>query len=550
MIPLVVVGGLELPASARAAWLAESLDPNRYQDWPEETPLIRGESSGAFDTVGDLLGALPELEAPAFFELTADGLRCFLTPDAAEDLSQDIATALRLAERHGGQGLVAFVAFTEEVACVLPVGEGTGLDAPTWMPAAEVLGVEVIALPFISVMDYIKALGANPDLTRDQFLAERRGLGLRPLQEQPLHQNLLKRLAGIDPAEMHRAMHEGEVADIEGKPLSKTHADPESLSKAIEAATPAVRAAAIELLSLLDPDTTTEHAVELLKDPSRQVRRHAVMALGNAATDVAFEHLLELDQGSLDDDPVLQGILREAIEKSEAPSADERVLARIREHAKEEPWDDAKRGTAERTTLTRRAALALEHAAARLGHKVAPALQNWFEKHPHEEFRRAAAQALVESQVDLTPKQQEAIQLALMGMGKGANQDEARRLAILGVPRGDYSGGLMRFQDIDAKQLASLLDEGFAHPEMAQNEAPPISLFLEWMQRHPELKAGGYLIPPSRPDYRLSLDTLTLDDLEGVPRERREELEELFEALGETATNVEPEGYALRRWWT
>ncbi|MEZ4373197.1 MAG: HEAT repeat domain-containing protein [Polyangiaceae bacterium] len=551
MIPLVIVGGLEIPESNQAAWLAESLDPAQYQDWPEDTPLIRGESEVAFDNVGELFAALEsDLEAPSFFELTPDGLQAFFTPDMSEDLSQDLATALRLAERHGGEGLVAFIGFTEDVACVLPIGEGTGLDAPTWMPVGEALGPELIALPFISVMDYVKALNADPDLTRAEFLAERRGLGLLPLTEQPLHQELLKRLAGLDAQALHAAMDKHEVTDIEGKPLSKTHGDAAALRAAIEAASPEVRAAAVELLSLVDPESSAAHALELLQDPSRQVRRHAVMALGRSPSDSHFEALLDLDHGSLDADPVLQGILREAVEHSEAPSADEHVLARMRRHADESAWSEATRGTPERQNLMRRAALALEHAAARLGANVSPALENWFEKHPHEEFRRAAAQALLESEAELKPKTQEAIQLALMGMGRGANQDEARRLEILKLPRGDYSSGLLRFEEIDAEQLRQLVGEGFAHPDMTQNEAPPIGLFLEWMQRHPELKASGYLIPPTRPDYRVSLDTLTLADLKGIPKERRDELEELFEALAETATNVEPEGYALRRWWT
>ncbi|MCA9642156.1 MAG: HEAT repeat domain-containing protein, partial [Myxococcales bacterium] len=535
MIPLVIVGGLEVPESNQAAWLAESLDPAQYQDWPEDTPLIRGESEGAFENVGELFSALEsELEAPSFFELTQDGLQAFFTPDMAEDLSQDLATALRLAERHGGKGLVAFIAISEEVACALPIGEGTGLASPTWMPAGEALGPEVIALPFISVMDYVKALDSDPDLTRAEFLAERRGLGLLPLEEQPLHQELLKRLAALDAKALHAAMHEHEVSDIEGKPLSKTHDDAEALRQAIAAATPEVRAAAIELLSLVDPESTAKHALELLKDPSRQVRRHAVLALGRSPSDSDFQVLLDLDHGSLDADPLLQGILREAVEHSEAPNADEHVLERMRSHAKEEDWGKALRGSPERQALLRRAALALEHAAARLGYKVAPALENWFDKHPHEDFRRAVAQALLEANPDLTPKKEEAIQLALMGMGKGANQDEARRLEILELPRGDYSNGLMRFEEIDAGQLAQLVNEGFAHPDIAQNEAPPIGLFLDWMQRHPELKASGYLIPPTRPDYRVSLDTLTLGDLKGIPKERRQELEELFEALAET----------------
>ena len=138
------------------------MDASRYQDWPEDTPLIRGESEGAFETVAELLNALEQdLEAPSFFELSSEGVQAFFTPDMSEDLSQDLATALRLAEKHGGKGLIGFIAITEEVACALPIGEGAGLDSPAWMPAGEVLGPEVIALPFIAVMDYVRELDAH-----------------------------------------------------------------------------------------------------------------------------------------------------------------------------------------------------------------------------------------------------------------------------------------------------------------------------------------------------------------------------------------------------
>jgi hypothetical protein len=138
----------------------------------------------------------------------------------------------------------------------------------------------------------------------------------------------------------------------------------------------------------------------------------------------------------------------------------------------------------------------------------------------------------------------------LNGMGRALNDDDARRRQLLGVSDENYSLGLIRIQDVDADALQTLVDERFANPDTSQNEAPPISQFLEAMTDHPELRASGYLIPPTRPDYRVSLDCLYLPSLEGIDEERQEELEALFEELAETATNTDPEGNAFRCWWT
>lgn len=70
------------------------------------------------------------------------------------------------------------------------------------------------------------------------------------------------------------------------------------------------------------------------------------------------------------------------------------------------------------------------------------------------------------------------------------------------------------------------------------------------LTEHPELRVGGYSVPQSRPDYRVSLDSVWLDDLDAVPAARRDAVVALFEQLEGTATNVDPEGAAHRCWWT
>ena len=89
------------------------------------------------------------------------------------------------------------------------------------------------------------------------------------------------------------------------------------------------------------------------------------------------------------------------------------------------------------------------------------------------------------------------------------NKDEKTRNALLGIHKGSY----VQFSNLDAETLEKLIDSNFADPEEAQNDAPTIAEFLEFMQDYPEYKAHGYTIGLDRSDYRVSIE-----GLEGYPK--------------------------------
>jgi hypothetical protein len=203
----------------------------------------------------------------------------------------------------------------------------------------------------------------------------------------------------------------------------------------------------------------------------------------------------------------------------------------------------------DRAQLADRAGHVLALIAARKLVSAEKQIFQLFDRHPAEEVRQAAARSLGELNGPLVQKRTEEVGYALMGMGKSLNQDDARRAELLGVDTKDESLGIMRYEDLDRERLGKLLEERFADPNTTQNDSPSIGQFFELLSLHPELKVGGYSVPISRFDYRISVDSVYVD-IETVPEERREEVEQMFEELSQTATNTEPEGSTHRCWWT
>jgi HEAT repeat protein len=577
MILVVVVGQLEIPKENQARWRELRLDAKRFDDWPGGTPLFTGESPGKHRSVGDVLATAEALTGtPDFFEIDGERVNGLFTPETTDALHQDLATALRLAGEVGAQGQIAFVVPSESLAFVVNIGEvehdhhhdhdhGDDCDhdhdhdhhhheAVGWVPAQDAFNLSpVTSLTFIRTMEYLQTWQADNAVTRAAYLAERANLGLLPLAEQPQHQAVLDLVRAASPEILHMAMVAAEVADDSEAPLARRIPDAAALEKALADAAPNARAAAIELLSLTDPDAAIARIEPFLTDPSTQVRRHAVRALGHVPTDAALERLLAIEP-SRSDDPYFLEVLTSAGLASAAPNADALVRALLDEpELARDTWKSLDRvnDAGRRAELTERANQRLGLVGKRLGEAAARDLLAIHDHHPAEEVRLAAANALVHTPGPDVEARAHEIMATLNGMGRALNDDDGRRRKILGVENENYSLGLIRVQDIDVDALQTLVDERFANPETSQNEAPPISQFLELMTEHPELRAGGYLIPPTRPDYRVSLDSLYLPDLEAVDdEERREELEGIFEELAETATNTDPEGNALRCWWT
>jgi hypothetical protein len=551
MIPLVVIGHLTLPDTARAAWHGARLDPAAFA-WPEGPPLMQGHSPGEFATVGDLLAALDVLGgAPDYFELErpAAEVRGFLLPETVNRLHQDLATALREAGRHGGRGEVAFVAITEQAAFVLRIGGDDDAPEAEWMGSNQVFADDAQARRFVAEMEFVGAWDRDPTLRRADFLAAQDGLGLAPVEEQPHHRAVIARVLGASPAAAFAAMQG--VTGRHDRPLSERYADAAALRGALERADPPARASAIELLAILEPTAALDHVEALLADPSEHVLRHTLRALGRIPDDGAFTRLLAF--GGPRCVGFVQMAREAALADAAAPGADALVRAALDGPA----FDAAAWSRRDRAADPTGWMAAVDNATALLGavairqrSDAAARVLEIFFGHPVAAVRVAAANVLARLGGPIVEANTAPLQMALMGMGLALNQDDARRAALLGVDTTDESLGIMRFGGLDGERLRALVEEGFANPETSQNASPPIGAFLAMLTDHPELRVGGYSVPKSRADYRVSVDTVWIDDLDAVPAARRDAVVSLFGALQESATNVDPEGSAFRCWWT
>jgi hypothetical protein len=524
MVPLLVIGHLDLPETARPAWHGARLDAAAFA-WPEGPPLMQGASAGEHATVGDLLAALASFEgSPDFFERDGVELRGLMLPQTVDRFAQDLATALREAARHGGRGEIAFVAFTEQAAFVLRIGDE---DSAQWMGSNQLFTDDAQARRFVTEMEFVGAWDRDTSLRRRDWLAAQEGLGLLPLEQQPHHREILERLLAGDAAVLFAAMQR--VTGRHDRPLVARYTDASALVQALRDAEPPARAAAIELLAIVDPDAAMDRLEIMLADPSEHVLRHAVRALAQIPNDAAFERLLGIAG------PRIIGFVQIArdwaLGEHKAPNATAIVCAALERDGIE---DNA----------------VLDAVSVRNIGEATPRVLKIFEHHPLAPVRVAAANVLARLGGPLVEANTQALQFTLMGMGKALNQDDDRRAALLGVDTKDESLGIKRFGDIDLDRLRALVDEGFANPASTQNDSPAIGQFLAMLTEHPELRVGGYAVPITRADYRVSIDGVWLDDLDAVPAERQGAVRELFEQLEQTATNTDPEGSALRCWWT
>ncbi|MFO0632871.1 MAG: hypothetical protein U0168_08480 [Nannocystaceae bacterium] len=173
-----------------------------------------------------------------------------------------------------------------------------------------------------------------------------------------------------------------------------------------------------------------------------------------------------------------------------------------------------------------------------------------FDRHPVVEVRVAAA-ARSRAWPGPGPRPRPCHPVRAAGHGQGASTKKATTVALqaLGVDTRTKSLGIKRFGDIDLPTLRALVQEGFANPTTNQNDSPAIGDFLGMLEQHPELRVGGYTVPLSRADYRVSVDSITVD-IDDVPAERKDAVLELFEMLSRTATNTEPGGGSHGCWWT
>ncbi|WP_344620276.1 hypothetical protein, partial [Dactylosporangium salmoneum] len=92
------------------------------------------------------------------------------------------------------------------------------------------------------------------------------------------------------------------------------------------------------------------------------------------------------------------------------------------------------------------------------------------------------------------------------------NRDAARRDATLGAGQltgqSGYTGGIAWFEDLDAAELAWLLNEQYIDPHEAQNAAPTVWEIFGFLCAHSTVRAAGYVVSIDRPDYRTSIESI------------------------------------------
>lgn len=127
----------------------------------------------------------------------------------------------------------------------------------------------------------------------------------------------------------------------------------------------------------------------------------------------------------------------------------------------------------------------------------------------------------------------------------GLNKDVATRDKIIfGTESGvKYLGGIRRFEGLTVDQLTELEEYGFLYLDDAQNYAPSVGEFIEFMKKFPEFTAHGYAVSVERSDYRVSI--------EGVEKHGEATPEELeaFEDLFSDADEFTATSEGLRCWY-
>ncbi len=97
------------------------------------------------------------------------------------------------------------------------------------------------------------------------------------------------------------------------------------------------------------------------------------------------------------------------------------------------------------------------------------------------------------------------------------NQDDKRRMAIINpdlIENDQFQSykDLMPFDSLTKEQLQKLIDQKFADPHDAQNDAPSNQEFLSFMTEHPDFVVDGYAVSPRREDYRVSITAIKHKD--------------------------------------
>lgn len=74
-----------------------------------------------------------------------------------------------------------------------------------------------------------------------------------------------------------------------------------------------------------------------------------------------------------------------------------------------------------------------------------------------------------------------------------------------------YKGGCRSFNYLTKKDLKWLIDNNFIRLDEAQNNAPTVEAFYEFLKENNGYFVHGYTVSPDRSDYRVSIEGLHRD---------------------------------------
>ena len=95
-------------------------------------------------------------------------------------------------------------------------------------------------------------------------------------------------------------------------------------------------------------------------------------------------------------------------------------------------------------------------------------------------------------------------------------QAAARDMLIFGEhDNKSYHGGIRHFDKATRDVVEHLLNDNFLDPLSRQNDSSTAVMFLSFMNRYrdDELFGHGYVVSPKRPDYRVTFEGLTGEQL-------------------------------------
>lgn len=533
----MVVGSFELPESERAGWDARTIDAGRWKDWPEG-PMF--EALGSFENIGALFASQAESdESVAFLERSFRGERVEISgvlqgEEAILGAHLAILCAAREAAELGGRGKLAIVlpAFDGATTVTLDGKKRSDQSTVEMGPAAQAFADEALARLTIAIQGWLNDKSADPALRRGPWSA---GEARFWLDETPSEHEraALEGARSLSDAELAAALADDAVLAPSLAPL-RTEGD---LRKHLADGTPLARAVAIMLFAHARGDAAVDTAIALSTARSKYLARMALRSLAWGTTDDA---LAALERGVFSESSECVHAIA-GLAQSRAAGADARI-----DRLLSGPDFDLTRDDREQRFA--RAQRILELAGERGRRDHLGRLFALFEDPKARLVIPQIVRALARVGGDAVEARAEELQYAMLGMGRALNQDHARRAELLRI-EDEESGGIVRYDDLELDRLIALLEEGFIHPESRQNDAPSTIEMLGIMQEFPEVRASGYAVVPSRPDYRVQIDGLSAE-LKGLPAERAADLRALFEQLGETATNTEIENDVVSAWWT